>query len=160
MLWQPSKWPGGIYTSPSMAGTRPGGNVACAWAAMRHLGQRGYREATEEVRGAVEEMVAGVRAAGLRLVAEPQSLGFAFEAAPGEGGAPDILAVADAMEEKGWKMERQNAPACLHRDADARQVGGAVRGGPREVRRRGAARGAGPQGRDGGDVRDDGGHPA
>ena len=56
--------------------------------------------------------MAGVRAAGLRLVAEPQSLGFAFEAAPGKG--PDILAVADAMEEKGWKMERQSAPACLH----------------------------------------------
>lgn len=107
-----SRWPGGIYVSPSMAGTRPGGNVACAWAAMRHLGQRGYLEATAEVRGAVEEMVAGVRAAGLRLVAEPQSLGFAFEAAPGKG--PDILAVADAMEEKGWKMERQSAPACLH----------------------------------------------
>ena len=30
MYYSYSRWPGGIYVSPSMAGTRPGGAVACA----------------------------------------------------------------------------------------------------------------------------------
>ncbi len=38
-------WPGrsgGIYATPSMAGSRPGGLIAGAWAAMIYLGREGY----------------------------------------------------------------------------------------------------------------------
>ena len=37
-----ARWPGGLFGSPSMAGTRPGGNIAQAWAALMVLGQEGY----------------------------------------------------------------------------------------------------------------------
>src|SRR5262249_34993150 len=35
-------WPGGLYASPSMAGTRPGGAIASAWAVLHYLGEEGY----------------------------------------------------------------------------------------------------------------------
>ncbi|MFX1324387.1 MAG: pyridoxal phosphate-dependent decarboxylase family protein, partial [Promethearchaeota archaeon] len=35
-------WSGGIYISPSMRGTRPGGAIAAAWSAMKTLGIEGY----------------------------------------------------------------------------------------------------------------------
>ena len=35
-------WSGGIYGSPSMAGTRPGGSIAAAWAALKYIGMEGY----------------------------------------------------------------------------------------------------------------------
>ena len=35
-------WPGGLYVSPSMTGTRPGGAIAAAWAVLHYLGEEGY----------------------------------------------------------------------------------------------------------------------
>ncbi len=37
-------WPGGVFASPALLGTRPGGAYAAAWAAMQHFGIDGYRE--------------------------------------------------------------------------------------------------------------------
>ena len=36
-----SSWPGGLFGSPSMAGSRPGGMIAAAWTAMVAMGQTG-----------------------------------------------------------------------------------------------------------------------
>ena len=35
-------WPGGIYASPTLLGSRPGGAIAATWSAMQGLGQEGY----------------------------------------------------------------------------------------------------------------------
>jgi len=45
-----SEWPGGLFGSPSMAGSRPGGMIAAAWAAMVAMGQDGYINIAREVR--------------------------------------------------------------------------------------------------------------
>lgn len=111
MYYSYSRWPGGIYVSPSMAGTRPGGAVACAWAALRLMGVDGYRRVARELQAACDTMIEGVTKAGLVLLAPPQTVGFAFESTDRK---VDILAVADAMETRGWKMERQQDPPCLH----------------------------------------------
>jgi len=36
-----TEWTGGLYVSPTMAGSRPGGLIAGAWAAMMSLGLNG-----------------------------------------------------------------------------------------------------------------------
>ena len=36
-----TEWPGGIYASPTLAGSRPGANIAVTWAAMMSFGQDG-----------------------------------------------------------------------------------------------------------------------
>lgn len=42
-------WQGGIYASPSVAGSRPGGIIAACWATMMHMGENGYVEATKKI---------------------------------------------------------------------------------------------------------------
>lgn len=37
-----TEWTGGLYVSPTIAGSRPGGLIAGAWAAMISLGSEGY----------------------------------------------------------------------------------------------------------------------
>lgn len=36
-----TEWSGGLYVSPTMAGSRPGSLIAGAWAAMMSLGEEG-----------------------------------------------------------------------------------------------------------------------
>lgn len=52
-------WQGGIYASPSMAGSRPGGIIAACWATMMHMGEKGYVEATKKVIDTARKIKAG-----------------------------------------------------------------------------------------------------
>ena len=45
-LFVTTDWLGGFYASTAMAGTRPAGPVAAAWAALMHIGRDGYLELT------------------------------------------------------------------------------------------------------------------
>lgn len=36
-----TEWSGGLYVSPTIAGSRPGGLIAGAWASMMSLGEEG-----------------------------------------------------------------------------------------------------------------------
>lgn len=42
-------WQGGIYASPSIAGSRPGGISAACWAALMYFGESGYVESTKQI---------------------------------------------------------------------------------------------------------------
>ncbi|MFQ5751793.1 MAG: pyridoxal phosphate-dependent decarboxylase family protein, partial [bacterium] len=42
-------WPGGLYFSPTFAGSRPGALSAACWAAMLAIGEQGYMEATKNI---------------------------------------------------------------------------------------------------------------
>src|SRR6056297_3939306 len=104
-----TEWPGGVFGSPSLTGTRPGGNVAAAWAGMMQLGEKGYLRLAKtamEVCHCLKEGVRSVR--GLGLVAEPEMTCLAILS---RDPRLCILLVGDVMEEKGWWMERQQAPA-------------------------------------------------
>jgi len=107
-----SAWPGGLFGSPSMAGTRPGGNIAMAWSGLKVLGKKGFLKMARELMDLTEKLKAGICAIpGLEIMGQPQMTCFAFRSTD---PSLEILAVADVMEEKGWKIERQQEPACLH----------------------------------------------
>jgi sphinganine-1-phosphate aldolase len=42
-------WPGGIYASPSIAGSRSGYLIACCWATMMYYGLEGYVKETRKI---------------------------------------------------------------------------------------------------------------
>jgi glutamate/tyrosine decarboxylase-like PLP-dependent enzyme len=105
-----SDWPGGIYASPSMAGTRPGGPIAAAWAAMQAIGQDGYVAMTEQILATSRRLIEGIRAMdGLEILGDPRLSVFAFR-----GVDVDTYAVGDALETRGWHVDRQIRPASLH----------------------------------------------
>lgn len=42
-------WPGGVYGSPTVNGSRAGGSIAACWATMLNYGLDGYVEATKRI---------------------------------------------------------------------------------------------------------------
>lgn len=104
------EWPGGLYASPSMTGTRPGGAIAAAWAVMHFLGEEGYLKLARQILDTTRTFREGIAAIpGLRICGEPAMSVFAFEATDF-----DVYALGDAMEAKGWKLDRQQRPPTLH----------------------------------------------
>ncbi len=103
-------WSGGIYASPSMAGTRPGGAIAAAWAILKYLGEEGYLRLAGTVLDTAKALREGIAAIpGLKLLGEPQLSVFAFAS-----DTLDVYALGDAMEARGWKLDRQMMPPALH----------------------------------------------
>jgi sphinganine-1-phosphate aldolase len=101
-----SDWPGGLFGSIGMAGTRPGGTIAASWAALMAVGQDGYMNVAKDLMEVMVYMKAEIgKIEGLRIVGNPHMTIFAFESTEKE---VDINAVADVMERTGWKMERQS----------------------------------------------------
>lgn len=104
-------WPGGRYGSLALAGARPAAPVAAAWAVMNFLGEDGYVRLTTQAVETARRLCAGVKEAGLVIVGEPVASVLAFTA-PERG--PDIMAVGDVMDDRGWHLDRQHGPDALH----------------------------------------------
>lgn len=103
-------WPGGLYGSPSMTGTRPGGAIAAAWAILQHLGEDGYLRIARTIMDVSDRIQAGIRAVpDLYILGAPVMSVFAFASR-----RHDAYALGDAMELKGWRLDRQQLPPCLH----------------------------------------------
>ncbi len=113
-LFVTTDWMGGFYASTVMAGTRPAGPVAAAWATMQHLGRSGYRRLAEETWAAARRLIDGVSAIdGLRVLGDPDMTVLAIAA--DDGGTLDVFAVADRLAELGgWYLDRQTDPDALH----------------------------------------------
>jgi sphinganine-1-phosphate aldolase len=106
-------WPGGLFGSPSMAGSRPGGMLAAAWAAMVTMGQDGYLKQAESIMKTTQKIVRGVEnIRQLRVITVPDMTAVSIVSS---NHNVSILAVAECMERiGGWKMERQQFPDSLH----------------------------------------------
>jgi sphinganine-1-phosphate aldolase len=111
-----AQWPGGLFGSPSLAGSRPGGMIAAAWAALIGMGQSGYMDIARQLRETTNKLCDGVkRIEGVRLVTTPDMTCLSIMSDSGSASPVSILAVADIMEGRnGWKMERQQLPDSLH----------------------------------------------
>ena len=103
-------WPGGIYPSAGMAGSRPGGPVAAAWALIHYLGEEGYLDITATTMQAAKRMQEGVRAIpGLKVLSDPEMSVFAIAS-----NSLDVYELADELSARGWHLDRQHFPPSLH----------------------------------------------
>ena len=108
--------------NPTLAGTRPAGPMAAAWAVHRLLGTDGYRELAGQARAATLELVRGIaEIPGIRVVGRPVATLVAV-AEDGPDGV-DVLNLADEMTARGWLLQPQppfaepggdTLPATLH----------------------------------------------
>jgi glutamate/tyrosine decarboxylase-like PLP-dependent enzyme len=98
-------WPGGLYGSATTAGTRPAAPIAAAWATINHLGLDGYLRLAGQVREAAQRLRTGVEAiAGLGVTGDPVPAVMEIAATD---QAIDMGAVGDAMDDRGWHLDRQ-----------------------------------------------------
>lgn len=103
-------WPGGIYATPSVAGARPGGSAASSWAIMNYLGEEGYFKLVKTTRETTEKLIDGIREIpDLYILGEPDATVFAIGS-----DTLNIYALAEEMKERGWHLEGQHLPPCLH----------------------------------------------
>jgi sphinganine-1-phosphate aldolase len=102
-------WPGGIYASPGIAGSRSGGLVASTWAALVSLGEGGYLELAEGILATAAELRQAIES-----VPELQTFGRSpFMVAFGSEEL-DIWHVNDALQDRGWRMNGCQRPPGLH----------------------------------------------
>jgi sphinganine-1-phosphate aldolase len=102
-----SSWTGGRYEVPNLCGTRPGGAITAAWAAMRYLGQAGYQELTRQSLAATATLRAGLDTIpGLHVAGDPDINLIAV--ADTRGRIPQIAA---GLRRRGWVLGTQGDPA-------------------------------------------------
>jgi sphinganine-1-phosphate aldolase len=105
-------WPGGIYASPTMPGTRSGGAIAAAWAAMNAMGEEGYLDHTRRALSAMQIVKAAVeQRADLQVLGDPHATILAWAT---RDPRTSVYAIADRLEARGWSLDRQQRPACVH----------------------------------------------
>ena len=99
-------WTGGIYASPAMAGSRPGGAIAAAWAVLNFLGEDGYLAIVEKVMHETDRLKAGVAGIdGVYILGNPEMSVLALASEK-----HDIYEIGDEMTLQGWYMDRQQFP--------------------------------------------------
>lgn len=103
-------WPGGIYATPTIGGSRSGAIVAACWAALRYFGREGYIQTTRDIVTTTRKIAAAVRAIpGLAVTGCPDVSVVAFDSP-----TFNIYAVNDGMKGRGWALNALQAPPCLH----------------------------------------------
>jgi sphinganine-1-phosphate aldolase len=106
-------FPGGIYASPTIAGTRPGGAIAAAWASLMALGEEGFLLHTKQALEATQIIVKGVESIPeLEVLVKPDATIVAWRAKPSSG--LDTYVIADQLSDRDWLVDRQHHPACVH----------------------------------------------
>jgi glutamate/tyrosine decarboxylase-like PLP-dependent enzyme len=65
-------WPGGLYFSPTFAGSRPGALSAACWAALIAIGEDGYLDAAKKILETAATIRQGIAALPeLRVLGDP-----------------------------------------------------------------------------------------
>ncbi|CAA0833738.1 Sphingosine-1-phosphate lyase [Striga hermonthica] len=105
-----TEWTGGLYISPTIAGSRPGGLIAGAWAAMMSLGHEGYLDNTRKIMEASKRIEKGVlEIPELFIIGRPDMTIVAFGS-----DIMDIFEVNDIMSSKGWHLNALQRPNSIH----------------------------------------------
>lgn len=108
-IFQCDAWPAGSMTTPTVAGTRPGGAIASAWAVLHYLGVAGYRERAAAILATRKRLEAGLDALGLRVLGDSRLSLIAYGARADEAELP-IFAIWKALYEAGWFTGVVQAP--------------------------------------------------
>lgn len=109
-LFATTDWPGGIYASPTMTGTRPGGAIAAAWAVLNFLGEDGYLRIARTVMRTTVRLRDGINAIdGLAVLGKPEMSVLAIASQK-----DNVYEIGDEMSVRGWHLDRQQFPPSLH----------------------------------------------
>jgi glutamate/tyrosine decarboxylase-like PLP-dependent enzyme len=103
MFFSYINWSGGVYVSPTMTGTRPGGPIAAAWAIMNFLGEEGYLRLTNVVMQTVRKIREGIAALpDARVLSNPEMSVLAIAS-----DKLDAYQIGDELTARGWHLDRQ-----------------------------------------------------
>lgn len=107
-------WSGGVYASPSIAGSRPGALIAGCWASLVKQGLNGYLDACLKIVGGMKKIESAIRekpelSSDLKIIGRPMVSVVAFLS-----NTLDIYDIADGMSAKGWHLNALQSPPAIH----------------------------------------------
>ncbi len=104
-----SEWSGGLYFSPTFAGSRPGALSAACWAAMVSIGETGYLDAARRILETANTIKQGIaEIPELRILGEPLwVIAFASDTL-------NIYQVMEQMTHRGWSLNGLHKPSAVH----------------------------------------------
>lgn len=107
-------WSGGVYASPSIAGSRPGALIAGCWASLVKQGESGYVDACHKIVGGMKKIETALRenpqlSGDLKVIGRPLVSVVAFLS-----NTLDIYDIADGMSAKGWHLNALQNPPAIH----------------------------------------------
>jgi sphinganine-1-phosphate aldolase len=107
-------WSGGVYASPSIAGSRPGALIAGCWASLMSVGEAGYIDACHSIVGATKKIIESIQENpslnhDLEVMGRPLVSVVAFTSKN-----LDVYDIADAMSAKGWHLNSLQTPPAIH----------------------------------------------
>lgn len=109
-IFECEDWPAGHMSTPTMAGTRPGGAIASAWAVVHYLGESGYREKARQVCAAREKLTEGIaRLPELLTYGEPNLSIMLYGSE-----SLDPFALYGRMLKRGWFSGVVTDPRAVH----------------------------------------------
>lgn len=107
-------WPGGVYASPSMAGSRSGALIAGCWASMMNIGDAGYTETCSKIVGTAKKIIEALQTSpvlstDLHIIGKPLVSVVAFTSK-----SLNIYDISDSMSERGWNLNSLQSPPAVH----------------------------------------------
>ena len=108
-LYVATNWQGGIYFTPTMAGSRPGFPIAAAWAVMLMMGDQGYYESAKKILDTGDYIRKGIaKIDGLKVLGNPLWV-IAISS-----DRFDPYLVLEAMSRKKWMLSGLMNPPAFH----------------------------------------------
>ncbi|RVE53200.1 hypothetical protein evm_002033 [Chilo suppressalis] len=105
-----TEWPGGVYGSPTVNGSRAGGLIAACWATMMYVGRDRYVQMTHEIITTARYIEKELRKIeGIFVFGKPATSVVAFGSKQF-----DIFKLGQALSEKGWSLSALQFPSGLH----------------------------------------------
>lgn len=109
-------WSGGVYASPSVAGSRPGALIAGCWTSLMSMGVSGYIESCNQIMTAAKKFESAIRehpilSENLVVVGQPLVSVVSWTS---KNDGVDIYDIADELSAKGWHLNALQSPAAMH----------------------------------------------
>ena len=105
-----STWSGGLYITPTIAGSRPGALIACAWSAMVSIGESGYRRRAKLIVKAARRIAAEIESIeGMKLMTPDPTIVVCF-------GSDEfnIYNLKDSLSKMGWSLNPLQSPPSIN----------------------------------------------
>jgi sphinganine-1-phosphate aldolase len=109
MYFAQEDWPGGVYASPTVQGSRSAGLSAAMWAAMVAMGEEGYLKAARAIMDTSDKIRAGIA-----TIPEIRIMGKSTFLISMTSDVVDPYFVNDYLHARGWRMNGCQNPLGFH----------------------------------------------
>lgn len=112
-------WTGGMYGSPTLAGSRPGALMVGCWATLVNFGEDNYAQSCREIVGASMKLKGAIKdhevlSKYLEVIGDPIGPVVAFRVTESYRSTLSIYKIGECLSSKGWHFSTLQNPASLH----------------------------------------------